>query len=83
MIDLREKGLPTEIKVGTSFFTIKTDFREWLKFEEKLKSKETEFNEDNWYLDTPADYTFNVEYNQSKQTDQEEDNSQEAEVEEE
>ena len=48
-----------------------------------VEGNEIEFNEDNWYLDTPADYTFNVEYNQSKQTDQEEDNSQEAEVEEE
>ena len=45
MIDLREKGLPTKIEVGNSFFTIKTDFREWLKFEEKLKSKEIEFND--------------------------------------
>ena len=45
MIDLREKGLPTEIKVGNSFFTIKTDFREWLKFEEKLKSNEIEFQD--------------------------------------
>ena len=32
---------------------------------------------------TQKDSTFNVEYNRSKQTDQEEDNSQEAEVEEE
>ena len=45
MIDLREKGLPTKIEVGNSFFTIKTDFREWLKFEEKLKSKEIEFQD--------------------------------------
>ena len=45
MIDLREKVLPTEIEVGNSFFTIKTDFREWLKFEEKLKSNEIEFQD--------------------------------------
>ena len=53
MIDLREKGLPTEIKVGNSFFTIKTDFREWLNFEEKLKSKEIEFQDiEDLFVDT-------------------------------
>lgn len=43
MIDLREKGLPNQIKVGNSFFTIKTNFREWLKFSEKIKNKDIDY----------------------------------------
>ena len=39
MIDLRTKGLPEQINVGNSFFTIKTDFRDWLKFSENLKNE--------------------------------------------
>ena len=37
MIDLRTKGLPTTIEVGGLFYAIKTDFREWLKFNEIIK----------------------------------------------
>lgn len=37
MIDLRTKGLPDTIEVGSSFFKIKTDFREWIKFSEIIK----------------------------------------------
>ena len=38
MIDLRNKGLPTTIEVGGLFYAIKTDFREWIKFGEIIKS---------------------------------------------
>ena len=44
MIDLRIKGLPEQINVGNSFFTIKTDFRDWLKFSENLKNEDIDFN---------------------------------------
>lgn len=37
MIDLRIKGLPNTICVNGELFSIKTDFREWLKFEDILK----------------------------------------------
>lgn len=37
MIDLRVKGLPSQIEVGGLFYAIKTDFREWLKFGEIIK----------------------------------------------
>lgn len=37
MIDLRDKGLPTEIEVSGLFYNIKTDFREWIKFGEIIK----------------------------------------------
>lgn len=43
MIDLRTKGLPNQIKVGNSFFTIKTNFREWLKFSENIKNKDIDY----------------------------------------
>lgn len=43
MIDLREKGLPNQIKVGNSFFAINTDFREWLKFSENIKNKDIDY----------------------------------------
>lgn len=39
MIDLRKKGLPNTINVGGSFFSIKTDFREWLKFSDLIKKE--------------------------------------------
>lgn len=38
MIDLREKRLPSSIEVGGLFYAIKTDFREWIKFGEIVKS---------------------------------------------
>ena len=37
MIDLREKRLPTSIEVGGLSYTIKTDFREWIKFSDIIK----------------------------------------------
>ena len=37
MIDLRKKGLPSQIEVGGLFYAIKTDFREWIKFGEIIK----------------------------------------------
>ena len=37
MIDLRVKGLPSQIEVGGLFYAIKTDFREWIKFGEIIK----------------------------------------------
>ena len=40
MIDLRKKNLPNTICVNGGFFSIKTDFREWLKFGELIKSKD-------------------------------------------
>lgn len=38
MIDLRRESLPDTIQVGKLFFKIKTDFREWLKFDEIIKN---------------------------------------------
>ena len=38
MIDLRNKGLPNTIVVDGRSFSIKTDFREWLKFGELMES---------------------------------------------
>ena len=40
MIDLRKKNLPNTICVNGGFFSIKTDFREWLKFGELIKNKD-------------------------------------------
>lgn len=40
MIDLRKKSLPNAICVNGRFFSIKTDFREWLEFGELIKSKD-------------------------------------------
>lgn len=40
MIDLRVKGLPTQIEIGGLFFNIKTDFRIWLEFGERIKNKD-------------------------------------------
>ena len=37
MINLSEKRLPNTVSVGGSFFTINTDFREWLKFDKLIK----------------------------------------------
>lgn len=37
MIDLRTKGLPNAIICNGESFSIKTDFREWLKFDDILK----------------------------------------------
>lgn len=37
MIDLRIKGLPNAIICNGESFSIKTDFREWLKFDDILK----------------------------------------------
>ena len=37
MIDLRNKKLPDTILVDGSFFKIKTDFRYWIEFSERLK----------------------------------------------
>lgn len=41
MIDLKTKSLPQSITINGRDFLIKTDFREWLKFSELLKSKNT------------------------------------------
>ena len=40
MIDLRKKSLPNCIECNGKLFSIKTDFREWLKFGELIKSKD-------------------------------------------
>lgn len=37
MIDLRKKELPDTIMVDGSFFKIKTDFRYWIEFSERIK----------------------------------------------
>ena len=42
MIDLRKRNLPNTICVNGGFFSIKTDFREWLKFGELIKNKDIE-----------------------------------------
>ena len=41
MIDLRKRNLPNAIECGGKFFSIKTDFREWLKFGELIKTDRT------------------------------------------
>ena len=40
MIDLRKRNLPNTICVNGGFFSIKTDFREWLEFGELIKNKD-------------------------------------------
>ena len=40
MIDLSKKGLPDSIIVSGSFVEIKTDFRFWLNFSEKMSEEE-------------------------------------------
>ena len=40
MIDLRKRSLPNTVCVNGGFFSIKTDFREWLKFGELIKNKD-------------------------------------------
>ena len=40
MIDLRNRNLPNTICVNGGFFSIKTDFREWLEFGELIKNKD-------------------------------------------
>ena len=40
MIDLRKKNLPNTNCVNGGFFSIKTDFREWLEFGELIKNKD-------------------------------------------
>src|SRR5574344_2160254 len=44
MIDLRKRNLPNTICVNGGFFSIKTDFREWLKFGELIKNKDPSEN---------------------------------------
>jgi hypothetical protein len=45
MIDLRKRNLPNTVCVNGGFFSIKTDFREWLKFGELIKNKDIELKE--------------------------------------
>lgn len=45
MIDLRKRNLPNTICVNGEFFSIKTDFREWLKFGEIIKQEEFQLME--------------------------------------
>ena len=40
MIDLRKRNLPNTVCVNGGFFSIKTDFREWLEFGELIKNKD-------------------------------------------
>lgn len=40
MIDLRNKKLPDTIMVDGSFFKVKTDFRQWIEFGERLKDEQ-------------------------------------------
>jgi Bacteriophage Gp15 protein. len=49
MIDLTTK-LPTTIEVGGNFFNIKTDFREWIKFDHIIRTNENIFLKDFFYL---------------------------------
>ena len=40
IIDLRKRDLPNCIECKGEFFSIKTDFREWLEFGELIKNKD-------------------------------------------
>lgn len=45
MIDLRQKGLPKTVLVAGTPFLIKTDFRIWLEFGEKIKDKKCQYKD--------------------------------------
>ncbi len=50
MINLRVRGLPNTIEVGGSPFSIKTDFREWLRFAEIVKEMNKYLVKDLYFL---------------------------------
>lgn len=55
MIDLKKAKLPQAIKVGGSFYKIKTDFRFFLILQDLLKDKETPINGFDFMYLTPAE----------------------------
>ena len=67
MIDLTKKGLPDAIVLNGKSFLIKTDFREWIKFEQLSKKKDTAINEFFWLLNEKAPIELYIYENAQKE----------------